>query len=201
MCAGGTLRRQACHHPWAQVQGDTQWLRRQGAQLEYDHETGRIAVQLSSPPAGEPSHVKVKPDNLFFDSDRRDDVPELDEKQPRDWLYREGVDPPAAWSALWLEGCFSVEISFLARRLDKTSRVGRVGAPRLRSVCSSPKRMLRSADAWSAPLLHISDTRAPGRCMNFQTWTLRCYTRLGRGRSRRGRWTIRYYPPKGYCTK
>ena len=192
MCAGGTLRRQACHHPWAQVQGDTQWLRRQGAQLEYDHETGRIAVQLSSPPAGEPSHVKVKPDNLFFDSDRRDDVPELDEKQPRDWLYREGVDPPAAWSALWLEGCFSVEISFLARRLDKTSRVGRVVAPRLRSVCSSPT---------NAPQMRgvrrccISAIRAHREGMNFQTWTLRCYT------PRRGRWTIRCYPPKGYCTK
>ena len=72
-----------------------------GKALSYDHETGRIAVQLSSPPVGEPSHVKVKPDNLLFDSARRDDVPELDEKQPRDWLYREGIDPPAAWSALW----------------------------------------------------------------------------------------------------
>ena len=72
-----------------------------GKALSYDHETGRIAVELSSPPAGEPSHVKVKPDNLLFDSVRRADVPELDEKQPRDWLYREGIDPPSAWSALW----------------------------------------------------------------------------------------------------
>ena len=72
-----------------------------GRALSFDPETRRVAVELLSPPAGEDARVKVKPGNLLLDSHRQHDIDGLDEKQPRDWLFREGIDPPASWSTLW----------------------------------------------------------------------------------------------------
>ena len=74
-----------------------------GTAVSVDVASRRVAVQLQAPPDGQCSLVNVERDKLVFHEGRTGvhHVEGFDEKQPRDWLHREGIDPPSSWSTIW----------------------------------------------------------------------------------------------------